>query len=321
MNRRFFLKYGSLSSVALPFVLKEGILRDNLELKTSSSAYSAHKNILCVFVKPLEKYSYEDIATILSDSGFEGADISFRKNGLITPEKALTEMPKLINAFQQKGLSVPMAVTGINDAEVQGTEDQIRLMADSGIRYYRLGYLEYDKNISIQKNLEQFKRKLIRLETLNARYKIHGAIQNHVGMGFGATVWDAYEVIKDCDPSHIGFQYDIRHAMAEGMNSWPLGLKLISEYIYTSCIKDFTWIQEGKLFKPVSVPLGEGIIDFRRYFEIMDKNPRKGPVSIHYEYPVLTKEQQEKEHKEQIKDVISIFRHDLEVYKALKSDK
>lgn len=316
MDRRLFLKYGSLSSMALPFVVKEGIFRDNLELKTPLLTHSTHKNTLCAFIKPLEKYSYEDIATILSDSGFQGADISFRKNGLITPEKAVTELPKLINAFQQKGLSVPMAVTGINDAEVQGVEEQIRLMADSGIRYYRLGYLEYDKNISIRKNLEQFKRKLSRLETLNTWYKIHGAIQNHVGMGFGAAVWDAYDIIKDYDPDYIGFQYDIRHAMAEGMSSWPLGLKLMSEYIYTSCIKDFTWKQDGKQFKPASVPLGEGIIDFKRYFEIMDKNPHKGPVSIHYEYPILTKEQQEKELKEQIKDVISTLRHDLEVYKA-----
>ena len=320
MDRRFFLKYSSLSSIALPFIFKNGI-QDNLRMKVSSTTHSSNASIQCMFIKPLEKYNYEDIATILSDSGFEGADITFRKNGLIPPEKASTELPKLINIFQKKGLSVPMAVTGINNIEIQGTEDQLKLMADFGIHYYRLGYFEYDKNISIQKNLEQFKRILTQLETLNARYKVHGAIQNHVGTGLGASIWDAYSVIKDCDPNYIGFQYDIRHAMAESMNAWPLGLKLISEYIFTTCIKDFTWKQEGKQFKPISVPIGEGIVDFKKYFELIGENPPKGPVSIHYEYPLLTKEQEQNSTNEQIKNMISILKQDLEIYKTLQSNK
>ncbi|MDR2921478.1 MAG: sugar phosphate isomerase/epimerase [Tannerella sp.] len=320
MDRRLFLKYGSLSSVALPFILR-GEVQDYFGMEPSSYTYSSDTNTLCVFIKPLEKYSYEDIAVILSDSGFEGADITFRKNGLILPEKASIELPKLVNVFQKKGLSIPMAVTGIDDADTPGTEDQIHLMADSGIRYYRLGYFEYDKNISIQKNLDQFKKKLSRLEALNTRHKIHGAIQNHVGTGLGASIWDAWYIIKDFDPNYIGFQYDIRHAMAEGMSSWSLGLKLILEYVFTTCIKDFTWKQDGKQFKPVSVPLGDGIVDFGKYFEIISEAPHKGPVSIHYEYPILTKEQQEKDMKEQVKNVISILKHDLEAYKSFKSNK
>ena len=273
---------------------------------------------VCIFIKPLEKYAYEDIATILSEAGFNGIDITFRSKGLIEPETAAKTLPRAIRAFENKKLSVPMAVTGITDPSTPGVEDQIRLMADSGIRYYRLGYYQYDNKYGILKNIERIKQQLAGLQEINARYNIQGAIQNHVGSGFGAPVWDTFYAIKDLNPKYIGFQYEVSHAMAEGMSSWPLGLKLMSEYIASTCIKDFTWEKDGSRFKPVSVPLGEGIVDFEKYFGMVNDLSIKGPVSIHYEYPLLTEEQQSEDIGKQIKNIISILKKDLEKYKQFR---
>jgi len=315
MDRRSFLKYSVLTSASLPLSRIAGSeLGGDFPETVKQRTYDQ----VCVFVKPLEKYSYGDIATMLSESGFDGADISFRKGGLITIDTAKTELPKLIKAFYEKKLSIPMAVSGITDPEDPDTHSALQLMRDNGIGYYRLGSINYDTHISLQENLGLLKKKMIKLSDMNAKYGIHGAIQNHVGMGFGAPVWDAYEVIKDCDPRYLGFQYDVRHAMAEGMYSWPLALEMMLDRIHTTCIKDFIWKEENGKFRPVTVPLGEGIVDFRKYFQLINKRKVSGPVSIHYEFPMLLKEDAKENVVEQIKKIIPKLRQDLEVYKNMQ---
>jgi sugar phosphate isomerase/epimerase len=312
MDRRSFIKCGALSTLTLPF--NRFGFGGNMQPLSAVPA----SNALCAFIKPLEKYAYADLAVLLSEAGFDGADISMRKGGLIDPETARTELPKLMRAFETKNLSVPMAVSGITSPADTGVEGLIQLMADSGIRYYRLGAVNYDRRISMQANLDKWKSSMSRLSEINARYKVHGAIQNHVGTGLGAAVWDAYWVVQDCDPQYLGIQYDIRHAVAEGMGSWPLALEMALGYIRTTCMKDFTWVKEKNGFKPVSVPLGEGIVDFNKYIELIRKENIDGPVSLHYEYPLLTEEQLRGSASEQMKWIISKLKHDLDVYKSIQ---
>jgi sugar phosphate isomerase/epimerase len=310
MDRRSFFKYSAAISAALP-------LRGWGDTGVAHAGATPVSPPVCVFIKPLEKYSYDDIAVLLSESGFDGADISLRKGGLIVPETAQAELPKLIKIFERRNLSIPMAVSGISNPSEPETERQLRLMADYGIKYYRLGAINYDKRLSVQKNLDILKGKMTALCELNARYKVHGAIQNHVGTGLGAPVWDACYVVRDCDPRYMGIQYDIRHAMAEGMSSWPLALEVALSHIRTTCIKDFTWIKDNKGFKPVTVPLGEGIVDFGKFVEIMKSRNEDGPVSIHYEYPLLSEEQYNHTTAEQIKFIIPCLKRDLDTYKNL----
>lgn len=317
MNRRTFFKYGALTVATIPLNKISG---SDILTEIRSSKGNLSDMPTCIFVKPLEKYGYENIAVLLSEAGFDGADISFRKGGLIEPDTAKGELPKLIKTFRNRNISIPMAVSGITDPDSSGTEEQLKLMADFGIKHYRLGMIQYNQSKSLVENLEGLKVKMDRLCELNARYGLHGAIQNHVGNGFGAPVWDAYTVIKDCDPQFLGFQYDIRHAVAEGNGSWPLGLDIIANHIHTICIKDFTWVQNENNFKPVSVPLKEGIVDFKKYFAILKNKHVSALASIHYEYPLLTESDSELGINEQMKKIIPVLKQDLDVYKKMQLD-
>ena len=113
----------------------------------------------------------------------------------------------------------------------------------------------------------------------------HGGYQNHSGRGVGGPVWDLYSLLKDRDPQYIGVQYDIRHATVEGAISWPLGLRLLAPWIKTIDIKDYIWEKDEKgSWKLKNVPLGEGMVDFKAFFELYKSFNIEGPVSIHYEY-------------------------------------
>ena len=49
-------------------------------------------------------------------------------------------------------------------------------------------------------------------------------------------------------------------------------------------IKDFKWGQSNGKWKPINTPLGEGMVDFKRYFALLKKYKINVPVSLHLEY-------------------------------------
>ena len=98
--------------------------------------------------------------------------------------------------------------------------------------------------------------------------------------------------IRDLPVERISSQFDIRHAVTEGANSWILSLHLLSRNIGSLAIKDFTWeVKNGKA-KLISVPLGEGIVDFDRYFAALKELNIVAPITLHIEYPLLSKEEE-----------------------------
>ena len=181
-------------------------------------------------------------------------------------------------------MNIYMIATDIVDADDIYTEPILETAASLGIKYYRMGRQFYDKKKSIPENLGDFKKEFKKLEILNRKYKIRGECQNHEGGGFGAPVWDLWEVLKNMDPQWIGAQYDLFHATVEGANSWPLAFNLLKLYIGTLDMKDFYWKKTGEKWDQEITPLGEGMVDFKKFFSLLKENNMRGPFSIHCEY-------------------------------------
>jgi sugar phosphate isomerase/epimerase len=239
---------------------------------------------ICIFSKHLQWLNYPDMASAAAALGFDGIDLTVRRKGHVEPERVAEDLPKAVKALEQAGLKVYMLTTDITSADQPYTELVLRTAAQLGIRYYRMGWLPYQENMSIEQSLENFKQSFSKLATLNKQYQIHGAYQNHAGSRFGAALWDLWLVIKDIDPQWLGCQYDIRHATVEGSSSWPLGLQLMRPHIRTLDIKDFKWANKNGNWQLENVSLGEGMVNFSHFFKLLKDFQIKGPVSLHYEY-------------------------------------
>ena len=150
--------------------------------------------------------------------------------------------------------------------------------------HYRTGWLKYPENKSITESQQLYGEQASELEILNKNLDLIGCYQNHAGNHVGAPIWDLPPILDATKNENIGCQYDIRHAVVEGGNSWELGLRQIKPYIKSIVIKDFKWgLVDGK-WKPVNVPLGEGMVDFNRYFSLLKKYDINVPISLHLEY-------------------------------------
>jgi sugar phosphate isomerase/epimerase len=283
LNRRKFIKRMAAVTAVLPVTGISG---------AAASVTAGKKYSISLFSKPLDPFGIDFMAESVAMAGIDGLDPTVRPGGLVEPGSVAGDLPKIIETGHQYKLKTEMMVTSILSAEEPHAEKVLSTAASLGVRHYRLGWYRYDLQKGIRSSLAEVKEKLEGLVALNEGTGIQGGYQNHSGIMVGAPMWDVWELIRDLPVERISSQFDIRHAVTEGANSWILGLHLLSRNIGSLAIKDFTWeVKDGKA-RLVSVPLGEGIIDFDRYFATLKELNIVTPITLHVEYPLLNKEEE-----------------------------
>lgn len=275
---------------------------------------------ICIFSKHLQFLGYEEMAETAAKAGFDGIDLAVRPGGHVEPEQLEEKLPVAVEEIKKAGLSVPMMTTKIVSTSDVFAEKKLAMASQLGIKYYRMGYMEYDDNLGVMGSLQKLKQDFVALEELNRKYAIHGAYQNHAGTQVGAPVWDLRYLLAGLDPQFIGVQYDIKHATAEGGHSWELSFKLVQDWIKTIVIKDFEWRKiEGK-WRDYPMPVGEGMCDFPKYFHLLKNSGFNGPISMHYEYPMPHETKKEAPKKEVIRETVEILARDLKRVRVFLQD-
>lgn len=308
LTRRSFIHTGSTALAGMSFPMASMAMgKEKIN----------QKNELCFFSKHLQYLDFREMSEILAKIGFDGIDLTVRRGGHVEPSVVEKDLPAAIKAAESAGLSIPMMTTGITDPEDENTHRVLKTAGELGVKYYRMGSLKYDLSMDMEQNILHFRSLFEKFESVNREYGIHGDYQNHWGSGFGAPIWDLYSVLRGLDPEWIGCQYDIRHAVVEGGGgSWILGMKTIAPYITTSDIKDFLWSKESGEWKPQSLPLGRGMVDFKKYFEELKKLENKCPMSLHYEYGLGHLKNRDDQNPGE-DELIEFFKRDLDELKAL----
>lgn len=283
-SRRNFLKTGA-ALVSGTMLVPAAFSREALShVGPGIGAAGSKAHPVCVFTKCLQYLDYDRLASAIAKAGYDGADLSVRAGGHVLPENVREDLPRAVKALRRAGLSTPMMVTTIVDADDKYTEPILATAAKQGVKYYRMGYLDYDKSKTVPQNIDMHKKAFEKLEKLNRKYGIHGSYQNHSGGRIGGPVWDLYLLVKDLDPKYTGVQYDIRHAVHEGAQSWPLGMDLVAPWISSCPIKDFFWLKKDNRWVAHDVPLGEGMVNFDAFLKKYKELQLSGPFTLHLEY-------------------------------------
>ncbi len=239
-----------------------------------------------IFSKHLQWLDYDEMAKTAAAAGFDGIDLTVRPKGHVLPENVATDLPIAVDAIRKAGLKAELMTTAITGADHPNTELILKTASELGIKTYRLGWLQYKTGTPIPEQLERFKKQLAELAEMNAHYGLHGAYQNHAGVGVGASSWDIWYLIKDANPKYLGARFDVRHAMVEGMHSWETALTLLAPYIRSLDLKDFVWAQKEDGWTVENVPVGQGAVDFEKYFTLLDDFNIHAPITLHLEYPL-----------------------------------
>ena len=264
MNRRQFL---TTTALAAPLLAAE-------------TRGKKRRNPYCVFTKPLQMLSYDDLADLIAELGFDGIEGTIRPGGQITPEQVPDELPKMMAALKKRGLEMTIMASGINNADDKLNIQQLQVAAQLGIKRYRMGYHKYDLKKPVLNQMNELRPVLKNLVALNKELGLQAIYQNHSGSNYvGAPLWDLHEVFKAHDPAHLAVGFDMSHATAEGTRAWPLHANLLRPRIGALYVKDFRWTEN----KRDNCPLAVGIVD-RKYPAQLIASGYKGPINLHVEY-------------------------------------
>lgn len=277
-NRREFISTLAAAGAAVPFISP---MESNSESKQSA------KYPIRLFSKPIDAYEFGFMCEVTSRCGIGGFDMTVRPKGKIEPSRVEADLPKLVAEAKKHNLVFDMMVTEILSATDPFTERVLKTASASGVKYYRYGWADYDMRAGIKESINTFHSGLVKINELNKKYKIAGSYQNHAGARLGGPVWDLYEIIGDLPREYTGAQYDVRHAMVEGANTWMLGMRLIAAKINTLALKDFSWQTINGKPQAVTVPMGEGMINWDQYFTLVKELNIVAPITLHVEYPLL----------------------------------
>ncbi|KAA9357344.1 sugar phosphate isomerase/epimerase family protein [Larkinella humicola] len=245
-----------------------------------AAPYSIH-----IFSKLLHFLDYTELATVASDLGFDGVDLTVRPDGHVEPARVQTDLPKAVDILKKRNLNVSTITTAITKVD-ETARTVLETASKQGIRYYRTGWLAYPTDQPIQAVLTNYQKQLGELAKLNQQLNLAGAYQNHAGTNFGSATWDLATVLNEINSPHMGSQYDIRHATVEGGTSWSTGARMIAPHIRFIAIKDVIWEKKEGKWKAESVRLGQGMVDFPAYFALLKKLNVRVPISLHLEYPL-----------------------------------
>ena len=306
-NRRNFLKKMVATTVAIPF--------PNL-LLSNENIEAEKKYPINFFTKPLDKYGNDFMIDTLKMGGVDGLDLTVRPKGFILPEKVAEDLPVVAEMAKKNGLFLEMMVSNITSDETPHAKNVLKIAAQQGIKHYRMGYFRYNDDEKAKETIAHAQTQIQSLIEINAQYGIQGGYQNHTGNYFGAPLWDLIGVLEKVASPWISSQFDIYHAYSEGYRSWEVGMEIMASKIGSLAIKDFTWEINNGQAKIKKVPLGQGIVDLDGFFKNIKNMNITAPITLHIEYPLLEKYEENLSLIEKQKIIVGKIQNDVQFIKS-----
>ena len=277
ISRRNFVKKSATMLSSIPFL---PITNSHFHF----DQYSKNKLAINLFSKHLQFLNYNEMAATAAEIGFDGLDLTVRPNGHVLPERVGDDLPKAVEAMTKYGLNSQMMTTNVWDIAESNQRKILQTASELGFSHYRTGWLAYPEDRTIPESQVIYSEQARDLAELNKSLGLIGCYQKHAGNHVGAPIWDLPVILPSSDNEHLGCQYDIRHAIVEGGKSWELDLRRIEPFIRSIVIKDFKWGFKNGKWQPINTPLGDGMVDFKRYFSLLKRYKINVPISLHLEY-------------------------------------
>ena len=238
---------------------------------------------LCFFSKHLPRMTGRELGRSLRALGFDGVDLTVRPGGHVDPTRVATDLPVFVEAIRHEGLAVPMITTELLSDADPVAQPTLETAARLKIPFYKTGYYRY-AFVDVRKELAAAGRQLKGLADLSRRHGMRLGYHNHAGY-IGGSVWDFAPFIEPLDAATVGYYFDVRHAVVEGGDGgWRTAFNLVAPRLSMIALKDFFWEKSRGSWQQRNCPMGEGMVDWKRFFGMLAKTGFHGPASLHLEY-------------------------------------
>jgi sugar phosphate isomerase/epimerase len=158
------------------------------------------------------------------------------------------------------------------------------LANEAGVHLFRTGY--WPQGVAPGARLNQAKQELLSVVLLGRRCGMVAMMPNRSGSFVGHNIAESGQMVGDMDPNWATLYFDIAHAAADGGPAdWETALRTSLPRLRAVGIQDFTWKVQGGEKLMQLCPLGEGVVDWKKFFGVLAAAKFNGPLSLHMEYP------------------------------------
>lgn len=250
------------------------------------------------------KYTPDQMAQTLDEIGLD-LELTLRKQGHITPEKAPDELPPMAAALAKKKRRILWVALDTVRPDEPHWEKAIRVAKQLGVPQYRHRGFQYRAGQPLKAQIANFRSMAKEFAAANREIGIQAVYQIHAGRAAaGAAAWDLDQILGDIDPKYFGVAFDTRHVMLELGQAWPNAVELLAPRTVALCVKSFKW--DGD--RPVEVPLGQGRVKKDIVSQVIAAHGGPLPICIHIEHTKLAPVP-----FEQRAGIVELFRADARV--------
>jgi sugar phosphate isomerase/epimerase len=244
---------------------------------------------VCLYSRVLIEIGQVDLPMVIGGLGFDGVDLSVEPGGHVPPEKAANYLMPALEGFTGRGIDVPMITTALTSLEDKDAENLLGLSSYIKVPFFRPGHWKFSGSPAIEMQLGLVQRQIAGLAQLARATNMAMGIHNFVDFAHspeGAAVADIARVIRPIDPHLVGYCFDAGYATAQGgSNGFAAALELALPRLKMVAVRDFEWDREGAgVPHMLPCPLGEGVVDWPKFFAALAKARFAGPLSLHIDY-------------------------------------
>jgi L-ribulose-5-phosphate 3-epimerase len=223
---------------------------------------------LCLFSGSVQGLEYSELPLIAKQLGFDGVDLTVRPGGHVEPRLSNVDLVRAIEEVRGPGLEVPVITTALTTPFDPTVIPVVAIAGHTQINLYIAGFFRAQN--------ANYKREIGGLISVASRYGMATALHNYTGDDAGEAPWDAVELVGGFDPKWASLYFDPIHAREQ----WESELKRNLPRLRAVALKDFQMV-DG-VAKPC--PLGQGFVDWQKFFGILAAAKYYGPVSLHLNY-------------------------------------
>ncbi|HXE63948.1 MAG TPA: TIM barrel protein [Bryobacteraceae bacterium] len=249
--------------------------------------------LLCVYSGCFAKLPVALLPETVAGMGFDGVDLTVMPGGHVDPSKYMVQMDRAFQMFQDASLEVPMISTTYTSASQPFAYQVFYVSAEFGARFCKLGAFPPPNTVPGQNPAFRaaiLKADLNQLAASSLQCRITSLIPNHAGSYPGRSMPELDALMPAAGRAVLGYCFDPAQSVIESRSpdGWESELRVALPRLGAVSLAD-AGIPAGTPkdqpgVTPAPCPLGEGIIDWKKFFAALREANFRGPISIRQDY-------------------------------------
>jgi L-ribulose-5-phosphate 3-epimerase len=240
---------------------------------------------ICLFSDQLMKIGYNEMGEFLGMLGFDGIEITVQEGGHVPLEGDIDlHLERAIEAMTGSGIEVPVVSTSLTAASNKNLQTVMSWGGEMGVPIFKPGHWKIQGGDAAA-SMMTAQREISWLAQLGRATKMSVALHNATTDFVGGNVADLNALIRPFDPL-VGLDFDIGYATATSDAAGALNaLHATLPRLKMATARDVVWSKDADGGKKLTqCPLGEGTVDWPKFFGALAQANFTGPITLQVEY-------------------------------------